>query len=121
MEQKEMLINGALTAALCAWSLLSFDPRLRPIQIGTIAYLLTFLKKLHRLDPSPEGRDNPAKKTADNVRGACFLPPLSLPASVRACALTRRTTVRGGALRLLALHGWGTPAGAGSTSASPGR
>jgi hypothetical protein len=74
MEQKEMLINGALTAALCAWTLLSFDPRLRPIQIGTIAYLLTFLKKLHRLDPSPEGRDNPAKKTADNVRGASCLP-----------------------------------------------
>ena len=74
-----MMINGALTAALCAWTLLSFDPRMRPIQIGTIAYLLTFLKKLHRLDPSPEGRDNPAKKTADNVRGTSSLASLLHP------------------------------------------
>ena len=81
-----MMINGALTAALCAWSLLSFDPRIRPLQIGTIAYLLTFLKKLHRINPSPEGRDNPEKKTADNVR--LWRESSSLPSSLPICILS---------------------------------
>jgi hypothetical protein len=51
-----------------AWTLLSHDPLMRPLQIGMIAFMTIFLKKLHSINPSPSGNDNPDKKKQDNVR-----------------------------------------------------
>ena len=41
---------------------------MRPLQIGMIAFMTIFLKKLHSINPSPSGNDNPDKKKQDNVR-----------------------------------------------------